>query len=271
MTTILNGLSGMPVALHGFIVGYEPIRESISLHGGSDHRYLLEPVTAAAVEYEDGWVLLDAGFNVPVIRDPRLRGETFNYDSYTAVVPPGDPLAEAVESAGLDWGDLRGCAISHAHVDHTGGIRLTGEAPVVVQRREWQWVVDGAGFPEVVLPSDLLEARERVVLLDGDAPLAPGLTAIDTAGHTPGHQSFRVELPSGTVVVLACDAADLRVNIDTRTPCGSADASEGFALAQRSIDRLADLAAAGEDVWPGHDPAWGPWVTAIETGLVTVR
>lgn len=265
-------LAGAPVALHAFVVGYEPIRENVSLRDGSPSRYLLEPVTATAVEYADGgWVLLDAGFNLDAVRSPDVRARHLTYESYTPVVPPGDPLRDAVARAGLDWSALAACAISHAHFDHTGVVpTLPPGVPVIVQRREWAWVVAGAGYREFVLPGDLLDAAARVRLVDGDAELAPGLAALATHGHTPGHQSFRVDLP-GHPVVLACDAADLDANIVRRVPCGWTPGEDGDALAQAAIDRLADLRAQGVDVWPGHDPDWAPWAAAMRGEAVTVR
>ncbi|WP_062135652.1 MBL fold metallo-hydrolase [Demequina aestuarii] len=264
-------VSGRPLALHAFVVGYEPISESVSVRGGRPGRYLLEPVTAAAVAYDDGWVLLDGGFNLDVVRDEVKRAQHFNYETYTPVVPPGDPLRDGVAGAGLSWDRLAGCAISHAHVDHTGIVpTLPDQVPVVIQRREWEWVSGGAARPQFVVPADLLEAQERIRVIDGDAVLAPGLTALDTSGHTPGHQSFMIELP-GRTVVLACDAADLHVNITSRTPCGWTPEPDGDERAQRAIDRLADLAEAGVEVWPGHDPDWVPWAAAMRGEDVTVR
>lgn len=264
-------LTGPPLALHAFVVGYEPIREDVSLRGGSARRYLLEPVTATAVEYADGWVLLDAGFNVDAVRSPETRARQLTYDGYTPVVPAGDPLRDGVARAGLDWAALAGCAISHAHFDHTGAVpTLPAGAPTILQRREWEWVAGGAAYREFVLPGDLLDNAARVRLVDGDAVLAPGLTALATHGHTPGHQSFRVDLP-GHTVVLACDAADLDANIVLRTPCGWTPGEDGDALAQAAIDRLADLRAAGADVWPGHDPEWAPWAAAMRGEAVVVR
>jgi glyoxylase-like metal-dependent hydrolase (beta-lactamase superfamily II) len=35
-------------------------------------------------------------------------------------------------------------------------------------------------------------------LLDGDSAPAPGIAAVLTPGHTPGHQSFVVDLPDGS-------------------------------------------------------------------------
>lgn len=48
------------------------------------------------------------------------------------------------------------------------------------------------------------------VLADGDAEIAPGVSAVLTAGHTPGHQSFVVSLDEsagGAGFVFAFDAA----------------------------------------------------------------
>lgn len=250
-------VEGRPLGLHPFVLGYEPIPEAMSVEGGDPVRYLLEPVTAAAVAYPDGaWVLLDTGFNVDTVRDPERRAAQYNYDSYTAIVPPGDPLADQVREAGLDWDRLAGCAVSHLHLDHSGGLRLLEDGPpVVLQRAEWAFAAT-ATRKDVYAPEDYLRPGLDVRLVDGDTVLAPGLTALDTRGHTPGHQSFRVDLP-GTSVVLACDAADLRVNITERRRCGWAADPEA---AQRAVERLHELDRLdGVEVWPGHDPEWTAW------------
>lgn len=253
-------LGGRPRVLVPLVFGWEPIPESISLRGGDPSRFLLEPVTGAAVVFDEGWVLVDGGFHVDRVRDPAARAAHYEYENYTAVLPPGDALAEGIAAAGLAWDDLALAALSHVHLDHTGGLRLVPPGtPVALQRREWDWLRSGIGRQETVVVDDVLSADVRVRLLDGDTVLAPGLTAMDTRGHTPGHQSFRVDLPDRTVV-LACDAADLARNLVERTPCGWVGVRGDEADAQRSIDRLADIAGEpGVEVWPGHDPGWGPW------------
>lgn len=257
-TTLAVG--GRPRHLHPLVVGYEPIPESLSLLGGDPGRYLLEPVTAAAVVYDEGWVLLDSGFNVDIVRDPVQRAHHFNFESYTAVVPPGDPLVDGIAAAGLSWGDLAGCAISHVHVDHTGGLRLLApDVPVLMQRAEWDYGSTHATTADAVIVSDFTRPGLDIVLLDGDTALAPGLDALDTSGHTPGHQSFSIELRSSRVV-LACDAADLRANVTGRIPCGSTMRPGDTAAARVAIERLHDLDQEdGTEVWPGHDPDWWAW------------
>lgn len=254
---------GRPRRLVPFVVGWEPIPESISLRGGDPARFLLEPVTAAAVAFDDGWVLVDGGFHLDRVRDPAQRAAHYDHEGYTAVVPPGDALAEGVAAAGLAWSDLALCVLSHVHLDHTGGLRLVPPGtPVALQRREWDWLRSGIGRRETVVVDDVLAADVRVLLLDGDTLLAPGLTALDTRGHTPGHQSFRIDLPDRSVV-LACDAADLERNLVERTACGWVGLPGDEDDAQRAVERLAGLAdEPGVEVWPGHDPDWRSWRAA---------
>jgi len=262
-------VTGLPQKIHPMVVGFEPIKESISLLDGDPGHFIIEPVTVVAVVYQDGWVLIDSGFNVDVVRDPVERGHYYNYDSYTALLPPGDPLPEKVAEVGLSMADLRGCAISHVHCDHTGGLRLVPPGvPVAFQRAEYEFgatLTPAMGAQCAAVPGDYLREELDIVLLDGDAVLAPGLSAIDTSGHTPGHQSFIVEL-NGRTIVLACDAADLRRNIEDSIPCGSTMRPQDAGLAKVAIDRLHELDNQdGVEVWPGHDPQWWAWQERIIT------
>jgi len=99
-------------------------------------------------------------------------------------------------------------------------------------------------------------------LIDGEVELAPGLRTVPTFGHTPGHQSFAVDLPVRGTVVLACDAADLRRNIDELIPCGELTHPHLAHAAARSIERLHALDRQPHtEVWPGHDPEF--WATRL--------
>jgi glyoxylase-like metal-dependent hydrolase (beta-lactamase superfamily II) len=259
-------VSGPPRRLEPLVVGFEVIAEAISVSGGSGFRHLLEPVTAAAVVFDEGWVLVDGGFDPRRVRDRALRSRSFDYENYTAVVPAGDPLVDQIAELGLDWSHLAGAVLSHAHFDHTGAARLLSPAqPLIMQRAEWTHVTtvedERAAF---LFREDLERDGLTVVLLDGDTELARGLRVLDTAGHTPGHQSVVVELP-GSTVVLAGDAAVLRVYVARGSGCGSTVGASGPAAAEAAIRRLQEMdAAPGVQVWPGHDPEWGPWRGVID-------
>lgn len=248
-------LSGAPTRLYPLVFGWETVPEVVSVRGGRPDRYLLEPVTGAAVAYDDGWVLLDTGFDPTIARDPAQYAAHYVEPNYHPVIPAGDPLVDQVAAAGLDWDDLALCAVSHLHGDHSGGLRLLVDGPpIVIQAREHDFAMHRATVADVYFRTDYGRDGLAWHLIDGDAELAPGLRALATFGHTPGHMSFAVELGERTVV-LACDAADLMVNLTDRVPCGiTADPDDGPAAAA-SIERLADLAeSADTEVWPGHDP-----------------
>jgi len=260
----------MPRALHVLRLGYEPIPESVSVRGGDPATFLLEPVTAGVVEYDDAWVLLDSGFDVPTVRDPAARAAHYNYDSYTAVVPPGDPLVDQVAALGLAWDRLAFAAVSHLHCDHSGGLRhLVDGPPVVLQAREHDFAVDEAGLEHAYFRSDYTRPGLRFDLVDGDVELAPGLRGLDTRGHTPGHMSFAVDLPAAGTVVLACDAADLHRNITEPVACGTTTHPHLEGAADEAARRLHALDAQdGVQVWPGHDPHF--WA-GLGAGPATVR
>lgn len=248
--------AGPPRRLHVLLLGYEPIPEAVSVRGGDPAAFLLEPVTGAVVEYDDAWVLLDSGFNVDTVRDPARRAAHYNYDSYTAIVPPGDPLLDQVAALGLTWDRLAFTAISHLHCDHSGGLRhLVDGPPVVLQRDEHGFAVDEAGVEHAFFRSDYTLPGLAFSLVDGDTELAPGLRALDTRGHTPGHMSFAVDLAGAGTVVLACDAADLHRNITEPVACGTTTHPHLEPAADAAARRLHELDATdGVQVWPGHDP-----------------
>lgn len=259
-------LVGRPRRVVPFVVGFEVIAEAISVAGGSGFRHLMEPVTAAAVVFDEGWVLVDGGFDPARIRHRSLRVASFDYENYAPVVPAGDPLVDQVAAAGLSWSDLAAAALSHAHFDHTGaGRMLRPDQPLLIQRREWDHALAVTrARAHFLFLDDLVRPNVQPVLLDGDTRIADGFDALDTPGHTPGHQSFAIDLGERTVV-LACDAADLRVNIERSIPCGSTAGPDAARRAEASIRRLHELDALPDtEVWPGHDPEWGPWRDVVD-------
>lgn len=253
-------LKGSPRRLYAFQYGWEPVPESVSLRGGSEDIYLFEPVTGAAVVYDEGWVLIDTGLNPEILRDPEQRAAHYRYAA-VGCVPRGDPLLRQIEAAGLSLRDLALCAVSHLHCDHGGGLRhLIDGPPVVIQRSEHAFAMDEAGLEHAYFRSDYDRPGLKWRLIEGEVELAPGLRTLPTFGHTPGHQSFVVELPASGAIVLACDAADLRRNIEQVIPCGELTHPHLADAAARSIERLHWLDQQPRtEVWPGHDPDF--WAT----------
>jgi N-acyl homoserine lactone hydrolase len=241
--------------------GWEDLSKSVSVHGTSASERLREPTPGVLLEVDGGWLLLDTGFNTALIRDPALRRRFYPDVDYLPVLPgAGEPLEEALARAGLHLDAIELVAVSHLHADHAGGLKLfAGRVPVHVQRWELQYGLSGHPEPERegIFRVDFDDPRIDWRIGDGDVEIAPGVTAVVTAGHTPGHQSFVVELDrsvGGGGFVFAFDAADLTENIDQERAIGSFIGVRPEETIE-PIRRLKAIAAErGYRLIPGHDP-----------------
>jgi N-acyl homoserine lactone hydrolase len=246
-------------------LGHEDLPKSVSVYGAPHGERLLEPVPGLLLRCDGGWLLLDTGFNMALINDPLLR-QRFHPDPLEQpVLPgPGEPLEDALGKAGIDIGEIYAVAVSHLHLDHAGGLKhFAGRVPVHVQRAELDYGLN-APHPEPerngIYRVDFDDPRIDWRTADGDTAIAPGVTAVLTAGHTPGHQSFVVDIDDSAGsggFVFAFDAADLAENIEQELPIGCRIGAEPAATVE-PIRRLKRIAAErGYRVVPGHDPvAW---------------
>lgn len=250
-------------------LGWEDLPKSVSVEGASDRERLREPVPGVLLECDGGWLLLDTGFNTALVRDPELRRRYHGNPVIQPVLPgPGEPLAEALADAGIDIADVQAVAVSHLHNDHAGGLRhFAGRVPVHIQRAELAYGMSAPSGPEEngIFRVDFDDPRIDWRLTDGDREIAPGVTAVLTAGHTPGHQSFVVSLDQsvgGGGFVFAFDAADLTENLEQEVAVGGrVNASPEVSVEQiRKLKRIA--AASSYRLVPGHDPAVWPALTA---------
>ncbi len=253
-------------------LGWEDLPKSWSIYDTDPLVRIVEPVPALLVETVDGWVLIDTGFNKALIEDIALR-RRFHGDFYEIrpILPAydKDPLLDALDRFGLGVDDLLCVAVSHLHNDHAGGLRHFGASgtPVYIQKRELEFGMfdsvraEGHGFCRV----DFDDPKLNWKLIDGDAEIAPGIGAVLTAGHTPGHQSFVVtgsQDRDEQGYVFAFDAGDLVENFDSELAIGGyIDVEPNDTL--EPIRRLKSIAAEhGYKLIPGHDPR--VWPTELE-------
>ncbi len=246
-------------------LGYADLPKSVSVYGAAESERLVEPVPGVLLRCDGGWLLLDTGFNVSLINDPALR-RRFYPDPHVRPIlrGAGEPLADALDAVGLDIGDVSAVAVSHLHLDHAGGLKhFAGRVPVHAQRAELEF---GMSAPHPlaerngIFRVDFDDPRIDWRIADGDSVIAAGVTAVLTAGHTPGHQSFVVDIDDaagGGGFVFAFDAADLTENIEHELPIGTTVDVHPSATVE-PIRRLKQIAAErGYRLVPGHDPfAW---------------
>lgn len=200
----------------------------------------------------DAAILVDAGFTPT-----------------TAVTRPGrDHLGSPLDVAdrlGYPADQIRSVIVSHAHYDHTGYLSVLPDARIHLQQKELEfWTGPHAKrkmYREIVNEEDIVGLVRAnfaggVDLYDGDAWIAPGVSAHLVGGHTAGTQVVRVAVNSGEVVVLASDASHFYENAQERRPFSIAHTVPAMFDAFDTLDRLARRADGGIGiVLPGHDPA----------------
>lgn len=113
-------------------------------------------------------------------------------------------------AANLGWanvkpGEIDIVIVSHFHGDHINGLRTAQgglafpDAEILVPAKEWAyWMDEGeASRAPEALKRNFANVRRvfkdigsRVRPYEWDTEVAPGLTAVGTPGHTPGHTSF---------------------------------------------------------------------------------
>ena len=249
-------------------IGEERLPKAFSMHGDESGDVLVEPVTSVLLLCSDGPRLIDTGVNTAIVRDKwlyaRLHGRNH---SIVPLLPEGvqEPLLAELASHGVAPGDLLDVYLSHLHNDHAGGLRLIPiEVPVHVQAHELEYGLGDHPFAERhgMFRIDFDDPERNWVLMDGDTDLAPGVTALLSRGHTPGHQSFAVRTRRGDGYLFAFDAADLQENIDREIgPGGFVHCPPEVPLT--SLLRLKAYAAEHKlRLLPGHCPATWPAFTA---------
>lgn len=237
--------------------GAEPSPKSISVRGAGAH-IIWCPVIGAAIETDMGWVLLETGIGRSLLEDEISRCRIYASQEQPWGVGE-DPFLAALAAVGLRPDDFALAAVSHLHVDHTGGIRHLAAAgvPVAVQREELAFARGRAGLEHAYYRPDYEGFDVRWRELDGDAELAPGVLALSTPGHAPGHMSYRVDLPETGTWLLAIDAADLGENLNDRVPPGwTADPADATRAEDSLCRLLEESERLGARLVPGHDTAF---------------
>ncbi len=114
---------------------------------------------------------------------------------------------------------------THFDVDHAGHHDAFAKAELIVQREHYE--LARSGYPRFAAARahwDHPALRYRMV--DGDTELLPGLTLLETSGHTTGHQSVLVRLPQTGAVLLAIDAVPVQRVFTADRQAGPMDENE---------------------------------------------
>lgn len=145
--------------------------------------------------------------NVTLARmDDRLV--IFDVGAGANFMPSAGKLADSLAAAGIDPADVTDVVFTHAHPDHLWGLiddfdeLVFPNAEYRIGRAEWDfWSAPDAisRVPEdrqtfvIGAQNRFAAIEDRVIFIEGGQEVLPGIEAVATPGHTPGHLSFMIQ------------------------------------------------------------------------------
>ena len=216
------------------------------------------------ITHPRGNVVIDGG-NAPEVAVDPIAHWGFLAERSPVEMTPEQAMLPELERLGIDPASVRWVVQSHLHLDHTGALAVIDRLPnaeVLVTRTEFDTAHNlqtweraaycPADYDKPGIRWSLLEDQEDGYDLFGDGTII----CWRTPGHTAGHLSFEVHLPTGDAMVLAIDAANTLEHLnEEQTPAFMLSTAD----ATRSVRRLRRLAwRAQGQVVPGHDPIEWP-------------
>lgn len=162
--------------------------------------------TALLTEFHLPTDTLSPDCNVSLLRSGD-RLAIFDVGSGPNFMPTAGKLVENLEKAGVDPAEVTDVIFTHAHPDHFWGLTdeldelIFPEATYRMGQVEWDFWRAGDTLDK--MPDDrksfVVGAQNRMPLIEDrielfapGAEVFPGVEAVDTPGHTPGHVSFMV-------------------------------------------------------------------------------
>jgi N-acyl homoserine lactone hydrolase len=242
---------------------YLPLR-NVNLGQGGNGEMITTPVTWFVLTHPRGNVIFDGGNAAAVAVDAKRHWGVITEMS-TPFMTPDQAVLPSLDRIAVDPASIRWIVQSHLHLDHTGALADIDHFPnaqVLVTRAEYEWAHLPESFnalaycqADYVKPGiDWVQLEESD---DGWDVFGDGtLRCWRTPGHSPGHQSFEVRLPSGRAFLLAFDAANTLDHLSEKFLPGFIISAVDTVRSVRKLRRLAWRADA--TVVAGHDPEQWP-------------
>ena len=139
----------------------------------------------------------------------------FDTGSGNGFQPTAGKLIENLTAAGIDPASITKVVFTHGHPDHMWGTAAEGglkfpNATYYSGAAEWDFWNNPDIFNQ--MPPEMhdfvkgaqknyMAVKDRVTMLKPGDEIVTGISALDTAGHTPGHMSFEVAGGEGLIIV----------------------------------------------------------------------
>lgn len=196
--------------------------------------FITVPVPSYLIVHPKGRVLFDSGLHEATLENPAAHVGELLAKYHTFHFHPGEEIGARLASIDV-WPESIDIVInSHLHFDHCGGNGQLPNADILIQTKELahaRAVQSSNGY----LTGDW-NTGQRLRAVDDEHDVFGDGTAVclPTHGHTPGHQSLRVQTEKGGEFILCGDACHLKDLLEQmRTPGIIANREAALAVFQR--------------------------------------
>jgi N-acyl homoserine lactone hydrolase len=235
--------------------GFLNMDRSILLAGVGMGKKIKAPIYSILLIHDEGPILIDAGLNPDGLANPEQAwGPRANL--IQPELTKADDIRSRLKALNLHVSDIKKVILTHLHWDHTGGLRFFTHCPIIVQKEEYRFAFNPDSFVSSQYMPNHFPSLLNYHLLEGDQMILPGISAVKTPGHTPGHQSIIVKLASGASYIFPGDTISLAENLTLKIPTSNNWNSQQAMDSIYRLENLADLLAA--EIIPSHDISkWG--------------
>lgn len=172
-------------------------------------------------------------------------------------MPSAGKLLDAFAELDIDPADITDVVFTHAHPDHLWGLLddfdelICTNAQYHIAESEWDyWLhTDTLNKTPEAFQSFVVGAQNRLPLLEDSISffkpgqeILPGIEAIDTAGHTPGHTSFALHSANEQITILGDTLINVVMSFASPNTPNMTDVDPDLAVQTRLqlLDRLAN-------------------------------
>ena len=187
------------------------------------------------------------------------RNVLFDVGSGPDFMPSAGTLVNSLDRLGMTPEDITHVVFTHAHPDHIWGLLdefddpLFYNATYMMGRGEWDYwwnpetvntIGDARAAFAVGAKRRMRAIEDAVVLFEDGQEILPGILALSTPGHTPGHMAF--EIRHGATAALVLGDAIGNHHVAFQRPDWESGSDQDMALAAKMRGMLFDRIMADD-------------------------
>jgi glyoxylase-like metal-dependent hydrolase (beta-lactamase superfamily II) len=185
------------------------VRGDIKFAGGDKNKSSMVPSYIFLLDNNRDQIIVDTSFGSPQICEERIG----------LIIKRDKELKIILEEEGVVFEKISSIILTHLHWDHASNIGIFSQCPIYCQKKELEAAFNPNNGYDSYFLQDIVDAKNRIVLLDGFYQIRDGIEVVLLGGHTYGSQAVIISTLKGKVVI-AGDNIMTYENVDKNVPIG---------------------------------------------------